>query len=169
MKNNNVTDKELVQIKYLRDLKEVGYRSKSIKSELRDNLIEKLKNKEQVFQGIWGYEETVIPDFERAILSMHNICLLGLRGQAKTKMARLLVELLDEYIPVIEGSELNDDPLGPISRFGKDKLAELGDQTPIIWIHRQERFTEKLATPDISVADLIGDVDPIKAAANPLF
>ena len=165
MKNNNVTDKELVRIKLLRDLKEVGYRSKPIKIELRDNLIEKLKNKEQVFQGIWGYEETVIPDFERAILSMHNICLLGLRGQAKTKMARLLVELLDEYIPVIEGSELNDDPFNPISRFGKDILAELDDHTPILWVHRQERFTEKLATPDISVADLIGDVDPIKAAA----
>src|SRR5690606_11317345 len=114
--------------------------------------------------GIWGYEETVIPDLERAILAGHDVNLLGLRGQAKTRLARLMVHLMDEYVPVIEGSELNDDPFNPISRFGKDKISELGDQTPIAWLHRDDRYSEKLATPDVSIADLIGDVDPIKAA-----
>ena len=142
-----------------------GYKSKTIKEELRSNLIEKLKKKENVFEGIWGYEETVIPDLERAILAGHDINLLGLRGQAKTRLARLMVSLLDEYIPIIAGSELNDDPQNPISRYGKDKIQELGDQTPIGWLHREERYTEKLATPDVSIADLIGDVDPIKAAS----
>ncbi len=152
------------KIKILSDLKVAGYKSKSIKDELRDNLIDKLKNKQSVFEGIHGYEETVIPDMERAILAGHNINLLGLRGQAKTRLARLMVNLLDEYIPFIEGSELNDDPLNPISRFGIDKVNELGDATPIQWLHRSDRYTEKLATPDVSIADLIGDVDPIKAA-----
>jgi magnesium chelatase subunit I len=151
-------------IKTLGALKNSGYVSRSIKTELRENLIAKLKNKENVFAGIWGYEETVIPDIERALLAGHDINLLGLRGQAKTRLARLMVNLLDEYIPVIEGSELNDDPMLPISRYGKDKVAELGDDTPISWLHRDERYTEKLATPDVSIADLIGDVDPIKAA-----
>src|SRR3954463_14314361 len=144
-------------------LKAAGFKSKSIKDELRENLIAKLKKKENVFEGIWGYEETVIPDLERAILAGHDVNLLGLRGQAKTRLARLMVNLLDEYIPVIEGSELNDDPLHPISRFGRDRIEELGDKTPIAWMHRDERYTEKLATPDVSIADLIGDVDPIKA------
>jgi magnesium chelatase subunit I len=152
-------------IKTLGQLKDSGYKSKSIKEELRANLILKLKNKENVFQGIWGYEETVIPDVERALLAGHDINLLGLRGQAKTRLARLMINLLDEYIPVIEGSELNDDPLHPISRYGRDKIQELGDKTPIAWMHRDERYTEKLATPDVSIADLIGDVDPIKAAS----
>jgi magnesium chelatase subunit I len=151
-------------IKTLSELKKSGYQSKSIKEELRDNLIVKLRKKETVFEGIWGYEETVIPDLERAILAGHDINLLGLRGQAKTRLARLMILLLDEYIPVIEGSELNDDPLSPISRFGIDKVKELGDSTPVQWLHRNERYTEKLATPDVSIADLIGDVDPIKAA-----
>jgi magnesium chelatase subunit I len=148
----------------LGDLKKTGYQSKSIKQELRDNLIEKLKKKENVFEGIWGYEETVIPDLERAILSGHDINLLGLRGQAKTRLARLMVNLLDEYVPIIEGSELNDDPFQPLSRYGVDKVNELGDSTPITWLNRNDRYTEKLATPDVSIADLIGDVDPIKAA-----
>lgn len=152
------------QITTLAQLKSSGYKSKSIKQELRENLIEKLRKKENVFEGIWGYEETVIPDLERAILSGHDINLLGLRGQAKTRLARLMVNLLDEYIPVIEGSELNDDPLNPLSRFGHDLVKELGDNTPIRWLHRNDRYTEKLATPDVSIADLIGDVDPIKAA-----
>lgn len=152
-------------IKTLGQLKSAGYSPKSIKEELRTNLIEKLKRKENVFEGIWGYEETVIPDLERAILAGHDVNLLGLRGQAKTRLARLMVNLLDEYIPVIEGSELNDDPLNPISRYGRDKVEELGDHTPVSWLHRDERYTEKLATPDVSIADLIGDVDPIKAAA----
>lgn len=152
------------KIKNLGDLKKAGYESKSIKDELRDNLIEKIKKGEKAFEGIHGYDYTVIPELERAILSRHNINLLGLRGQAKTRLARLMVNLLDEWIPTIEGSEINDDPLKPISRFAKDLINEKGDDTPISWIHREERFFEKLATPDVTVADLIGDVDPIKAA-----
>jgi magnesium chelatase subunit I len=152
------------KIKTLGELKSSEYISKPIKDELRENLIQKLRNKETVFEGIWGYEETVIPDLERAILAGHDINLLGLRGQAKTRLARLMVHLLDEYIPIVDGSELNDDPLNPLSRYAKDKLQEFGDDTPISWLHRDERYTEKLATPDVSIADLIGDVDPIKAA-----
>lgn len=151
-------------IKTLGELKKSGYKFLSIKDELRENLISKLKKKEALFEGIFGYEETVLPELERAILSRHNILFLGLRGQAKTKMARQLVNLLDEYIPVITGSPLNDDPLQPISNFAKKLISELGDQTPVSWIHRNDRFAEKLATPDVSVADLIGDLDPIKAA-----
>ncbi len=151
-------------IKTLGELKKAGYESKSIKDELRDNLKDKIRNKEQAFDGIHGYDYTVIPELERAILSRHNINLLGLRGQAKTRLARLMVNLLDEWIPTIKGSEINDDPLKPISRFSKDLISEKGDGTPISWIHREERFFEKLATPDVTVADLIGDVDPIKAA-----
>ena len=152
------------KIKTLKQLKQSGYKPKSIKEELRENLIQKLRKKETVFEGIWGYEETVIPDLERAILAGHDINLLGLRGQAKTRLARLMVNLLDEFIPIVEGSELNDDPFNPLSRFAKDKIQEMGDSTPIQWLHRDERYTEKLATPDVSIADLIGDVDPIKAA-----
>lgn len=155
---------DLLNIKTLEGLKKSGYQYKSIKDELRNNLIQKLKNKQQVFEGIYGYEDTVIPDLERAILSKHNINLLGLRGQAKTRIARLMINLLDEYVPVVAGAELNDDPLHPISRFAIDLIAEKGDQTPIAWLHRNDRYAEKLATPDVSVADLIGDVDPIKAA-----
>ncbi len=151
-------------IKTLGELKNTGYKSKSIKNELRDNLIQKLKNKETVFDGILGFDDTVIPDLERAILSRHNILLLGLRGQAKTRLARLMIHLLDEYIPVVSGSEMNDDPLAPISRQAKDIIAEKGDDTPIEWLHRDDRYIEKLATPDVSIADLVGDVDPIKAA-----
>jgi magnesium chelatase subunit I len=145
-------------------LKKSGYQSKSIKEELRQNLIIRIKKGEPAFEGIHGYEHTVIPELERAILSKHNINLLGLRGQAKTRLARLMVNLLDEWIPVVEGSEINDDPLKPISRYAKELLKEKGDDTPISWVHRDERFFEKLATPDVTVADLIGDVDPIKAA-----
>jgi magnesium chelatase subunit I len=152
------------QITNLGELKKSGYRSRSVKNELRENLIVKLQRKEDVFKGIIGYEDTVIPELERAILSRHNINLLGLRGQAKTRIARQLTELLDEYIPVIAGSELNDDPLQPASEYGRRMIAEHGDATPVSWMHRSERYVEKLATPDVSVADLIGDVDPIKAA-----
>jgi len=155
---------DIKKINTLAALKKSGWKSKSVKEELRQNLIQKLKNKERVFEGIVGFDNTVLPDIERAILSGHNILLLGLRGQAKTRIARLMVNLLDEYIPAIEGSELNDDPLQPLSRFAKDVLEEQGDKTKIKWIHRSERYVEKLATPDVSVADLIGDVDPIKAA-----
>ena len=148
----------------LGDLKKSGYKPISIKDELRNNLINSLKRGDNPFKGIVGYDETVIPDIQTAILSRHNIILLGLRGQAKTRIARLLINLLDEYIPVLEGSELNDDPLHPLSRFAKDIIKERGDQAKIEWMHRSERYAEKLATPDVSVADLIGDVDPIKAA-----
>src|SRR6267142_902836 len=156
---------EYKKINTVGKLKSAGYKSRSIKEELRENLIAGLRKKQNVFQGIWGYEETVIPDLERAILAGHDINLLGLRGQAKTRLARLMVNLLDEFVPVIEGSELNDDPVNPISRYGRDKVNELGDETPVAWLNREDRYTEKLATPDVSIADLIGDVDPIKAAA----
>lgn len=151
-------------IKTLGELRATAYQARSIKEELRANLVKKLQQKETVFEGILGFEDTVIPDVERAILSRHNILLLGLRGQAKTRIARLLVSLLDEYIPVVAGSELNDDPLRPISRQARDLIAKHGDDTPITWLHRDERYIEKLATPDVSIADLVGDVDPIKAA-----
>ena len=155
---------KIENITTLGELKKSGYQSKSIKDELRDNLIEKIKNKETIFNGVHGYENTVIPELQRAILSRHNINLLGLRGQAKTRLARLMLILLDEYIPVVEGSEINDDPLQPISRYAINLVGEKGDDTPISWLHRSERFAEKLATPDVTVADIIGDVDPIKAA-----
>lgn len=151
-------------IKTFGELKAAGYTPKSIKEELRQNLIDKIRRGETVFEGVHGYEDTVIPELERAILSKHNINLLGLRGQAKTRLARLMVNLLDKYIPVVEGSEINDDPFQPISRYAVELLNEKGDDTPISWLHRDERFSEKLATPDVTVADLIGDVDPIKAA-----
>lgn len=151
-------------INTLGELKKSGYKSRSIKEEVRENLIRKLQSGEETFTGIIGYEETVIPDVERALLSRHNILFLGLRGQAKTRMARQMVELLDEYIPVIAGSEINDDPFNPISKYARELIAAKGDQTPIEWMHRSERYGEKLATPDVSVADLIGDIDPIKAA-----
>ncbi|MDA9986575.1 magnesium chelatase [Crocinitomicaceae bacterium] len=152
------------ELKTLGALKKYGYSSKNIKTELRDNLMQKLRDKESIFDGIIGYDDTVIPQLINAILSQHNINLLGLRGQAKTRIARSLTNLLDEYIPIVEGSEINDDPMAPISYYAKDLVAKEGDKTPLAWVHRSERFSEKLATPDVTVADLIGDVDPIKAA-----
>ena len=151
-------------IKTLGELKKIGYESRSIKDELRSNLIQNIKNGIKTFEGVHGYEQTVIPELERAILSRHNINLLGLRGQAKTRLARLMINLLDPFIPYVSGSEINDDPFQPISRFAKDMIKEKGDDTPISWLPREERFAEKLATPDVTVADLIGDIDPIKAA-----
>jgi magnesium chelatase subunit I len=151
-------------IKTLGDLKTANYTSLTVKDELRKNLIQQLQNKDEGFEGILGYDETVIPELQTAILSRHNILLLGLRGQAKTRIARLMVNLLDEYIPYVTGSEIFDDPLNPISWFAQQEIALHGDDTPISWQHRSERYTEKLATPDVTVADLIGDVDPIKAA-----
>lgn len=162
MANNGAL--ELKKIKTLGELRKSGYTSKSIKTELRDNLIDQLKTNEELFQGIHGYEETVIPDIQRALLARHNMIFLGLRGQAKTRMARSLVDLLDPVIPIVEGSDILDDPFNPISTFAKDLIQEKGDKTPIKWVTREERYVEKLATPDVSVADLIGDVDPIKAA-----
>src|SRR6476619_3144863 len=152
------------KIKTLGELKESGYKSVTVKDEIRKNLIECIRNKQNPFKGIIGYEDSVIPDSERALLSRHNILFLGLRGQAKTRMARQMTELLDEYVPIITGSEINDDPLKPISKYARELIHEKGDDTPIEWIHRSQRYGEKLATPDVSVADLIGDIDPIKAA-----
>lgn len=156
---------DITTIKTLGELKRSNYNTRPIKDELRSNLIGTLIKNSNPFKGILGYDETVIPDIQTSILSRHNLILLGLRGQAKTRIARLLINLLDEYIPAIEGSELNDDPFNPLSRIAKDLIIERGDETEITWIHRSERYTEKLATPDVTVADLIGDVDPIKAAS----
>ncbi|MGB5895587.1 MAG: magnesium chelatase, partial [Ignavibacteriaceae bacterium] len=155
----------LISIKTFGELKSSGYKTKSIKDEMRENLISFLKKGENPFEGIIGFDSTVIPELQTAILSRHNLILLGLRGQAKTKIARLMINLLDEYIPVIDGSELNDDPFNPLSVIAKQKISEDGDNLKIEWLHREDRYTEKLATPDVSVADLIGDVDPIKAAS----
>jgi magnesium chelatase subunit I len=148
----------------LGELKKSGYISLPIKEEIRKNLLTKIRAKENPFPGIMGYEDTVIPDTERALLSRHNILFLGLRGQAKTRMARQMTDLLDEYIPVVSGSEINDDPFHPISKYSRDLIEQKGDATPIEWLHKSKRYGEKLATPDVSVADLIGDIDPIKAA-----
>lgn len=155
---------DIKKIKTLGQLQKSKYQPRSVKEEIRENLVKSIRNRENPFEGIMGYEDTVIPDTERALLSRHNILFLGLRGQAKTRMARQMVDLLDEYIPIVAGSEVNDDPLHPMSKFAKDLIAEHGDDTPVQWIHRSERYGEKLATPDVSVADLIGDIDPIKAA-----
>lgn len=146
-------------------LKESGWVSKTIKEELRSNLIEKIQAGETLFPGILGYDKTVLPQIQNAILAKHDIILLGLRGQAKTRILRMLVYLLDEYIPVVKGSEINDDPLRPISGYAKELIAKQGDDTPISWLHRDFRYGEKLATPDTTVSDLIGDIDPIKAAS----
>lgn len=148
----------------LGELKAAGYKSISIKDELRKNVTAALKSGRSVYPGVIGYEESVLPDIQNALLARHNILLLGLRGQAKTRIARQTVELLDEWIPVVAGSEVNDDPLDPLSRYARDIISEMGDHTPINWLHRDERYVEKLATPDVTVADLIGDLDPIKAA-----
>jgi magnesium chelatase subunit I len=146
------------------ELKQSGYQSVSVKDELRANLITKLRAGEKLFRGIVGYDETVIPQLINAILAKHNVILLGLRGQAKSRIIRQLTELLDDQIPIIAGSEVNDDPYRPISAYGRQTLALHGDSTPIDWISRDSRFVEKLATPDVTIADIIGDVDPIKAA-----
>jgi magnesium chelatase subunit I len=152
------------KINTLKDLKDSGYVPLDIKDEMIKNLKNNLSNGVSTFEGIHGYDDSVIPDLERAILSKHNINLLGLRGQAKTRLARQLTNLLDEWIPIVKGSEINDDPFNPISHFAKNIILELGDATPIDWVSRNDRFFEKLATPDVTVADLIGDIDPIKAA-----
>src|SRR5215813_3636844 len=148
----------------LLELKSSRYQSLSVKDELRLNLIKKLRAGEKLFPGIVGYEETVIPQLVNAILSRHNLILLGLRGQAKSRIIRQITELLDDRIPIIAGSEVNDDPFRPISAYGRQTLGLKGDMTPIDWVNRDARFVEKLATPDVTIADIIGDVDPIKAA-----
>ena len=152
----------------LGELKKSGYKALPVKEEIRKNLIQKIQNNEQLFPGIIGYEKTVVPALINAILAKHDIILLGLRGQAKSRMVRQIPTLLDEYIPIIKGSEINDNPFAPVSKFGADKIAEHGDATEIEWIQRDARFSEKLATPDVTIADLIGDIDPIKAATQRL-
>lgn len=152
------------KIQTLGELKQANYTYQSVKDELRKNLIQNIKDNRSSFEGIIGFEDTVIPQIERAILSQHNINLLGLRGQAKTRIARAMLDLLDEWLPVVKGSSINDDPFQPVSNFAKKIIQEKGDETPVEWLHKSDRFAEKLATPDVSVADLIGDIDPIKAA-----
>jgi len=152
------------QPRTLGELRASGYKSRTVKQELRDNLVAKIRSGEELFPGIIGYEETVIPQIENAILSGQDIVLLGERGQAKTRIARSLINLLDAEVPVIAGGELNDDPLNPISQQARNLVAEHGDATPIAWLPRERRYGEKLATPDITIADLIGEVDPIKVA-----
>src|SRR5581483_7526768 len=146
------------------ELRASGYRVKSVKQELRDNLIARLRSGQTLFPGIVGYEETVVPQVENAVLSGQDIVFLGERGQAKTRMARLLVQLLDEELPALAGCEINDDPFRPICQACRVRLAEEGERAPITWIPRDRRYGEKLATPDITIADLIGEVDPIKVA-----
>ncbi|HUA20366.1 MAG TPA: hypothetical protein VMB25_16575 [Bryobacteraceae bacterium] len=139
-------------------------RQRSVKSELRENLICKLQRGEELFPGVVGYEDTVVPQIVNAVLSRHNFILLGLRGQAKTRIIRMLTGLLDERLPYVAGCEIRDNPFHPICRRCRDRIAEQGDKTPIAWLNRDERYVEKLATPDVTIADMIGDIDPIKAA-----
>src|SRR5574337_1419318 len=139
-------------------------RSRGVRDELRQNLLVRLRSGMPLFPGIIGYEDTIEPQLVNALLSRHHFILLGLRGQAKSRLLRSLSGLLDEWMPIVAGSEVNDDPFRPISRFARERLAECGDATGIDWVHRDDRYVEKLATPDVTIADLIGDLDPIKAA-----
>ena len=145
-------------------LKAAGYRPRTVRDELRANLIRKLEAGETLFPGVHGYKDTVIPQLANAILARHDFILLGLRGQAKSRILRQLAALLDRHMPIVAGSEVNDDPLAPISKFGRQMVAEHGDDTPLEWLEREQRYLEKLATPDVTIADMIGDLDPIKAA-----
>src|SRR6201996_6086077 len=137
---------------------------RTLKEEMRSNLIRKLSRQEELFPGVMGYEETVIPQVVNAILSRHNFILLGLRGQAKTRLARMLTALLDAEMPYIAGCEIRDHPLRPLCQRCREKVTTLGDETPLAWLDRESRYVEKLATPDVTIADMIGDIDPIKAA-----
>lgn len=148
----------------LRELRDSGYRSLSVKQELRRNLLQKLRRGEPLFPGMLGYDDTVIPQVENAILAQHDLLFLGLRGQGKTRMLRLLTGLLDEWLPIVAGSEIQDDPFHPLSKFARDLVRDRGDDTPIAWIGRDQRYHEKLATPDVTIADLIGEVDLVKHA-----
>src|SRR5688572_471314 len=148
----------------LGQLRESGWESVPVKEELRRNAITKVAAGEALFPGVLGYEDTVLPQLENALLAGHDVIFLGERGQAKTRMIRSLTNLLDEWLPVVAGSEINDDPYAPVSKHARDLIAEQGEDTPIAWVHRDTRFGEKLATPDTSIADLIGEVDPIKVA-----
>jgi magnesium chelatase subunit I len=159
---------DIKRIKTIGELKKSGYSIRSVKDELRGNLIAKMQKNEEVFPGIIGFDETVIPEIQNAILSKHDFILLGLRGQAKSRILRGLINLLDPFIPIIEGSEINDNPFNPISRDSREKVQKFGDETTIEWLPRADRYSEKLATPDVSIADLFGDIDPIKAATKRL-
>ena len=158
----------LTNIRTLGELRERGFTVDSVKDELRRNLMQKLRNGQEAFPGIIGFGRTVIPQMHNAILGRHDMILLGLRGQAKSRLIRMIPSLLDEFVPIIAGSEINDNPFAPVSKYGRDLVARMGEDTPVAWIHRSERYGEKLATPDTSIADLIGDIDPIKAAHNRL-
>src|ERR1041384_4727274 len=146
----------------LGDLKASGWRSAPVKEEIRRNAVARIEAGEALFHGVLGFETTVMPQLENALLAGHDVIFLGERGQAKTRIIRSLTGLLDEWMPIVAGSEINDDPCAPVSRFARELVAEGGDDTPIAWVHRSDRFGEKLATPDTSIADLIGEVDPIK-------
>jgi magnesium chelatase subunit I len=154
----------MAAIETLGDLRQSGYRSRPVKQEIRDNLVRKLQAGEALFPGIIGYDETVVPQLVNAVLSRHNFILLGLRGQAKSRILRGLADLLDERIPVVPGCEIHDDPLAPLCAACRARIAKQGDALPIGWLHRDERYVEKLATPDVTIADMVGDIDPIKAA-----
>jgi len=155
-------------IKTIGDLKESGWKSVSVKEEIRRNLILKMQQSDDLFPGVLGYENSVIPQIQHALLGKHDLLLLGLRGQAKTRMLRMLVNFLDEEMPIVAGSEIHDDPFHPISKYARERVEEEGDDTPVEWVGRDQRYGEKLATPDTTVADLIGDLDPIKAASKRL-
>ena len=148
----------------LRELRASGWESRPIKEEIRINAVRRIAAGEPLFDGVLGYEETVMPLLENALLAGHDVIFLGERGQAKTRMIRSLTGLLDEWMPIVAGSEINDDPYAPVSKHARDLVAAKGEDTPIDWVHRDDRFGEKLATPDTSIADLIGEVDPIKVA-----
>ena len=154
----------MAAIETLGDLRQSGYRSRPVKQEIRDNLVRKLQAGETLFPGIIGYDETVVPQLVNAVLSRHNFILLGLRGQAKSRILRGLADLLDERIPVVPGCEIHDDPLAPLCASCRARIAKEGDALPIGWLRRDERYVEKLATPDVTIADMVGDIDPIKAA-----
>jgi magnesium chelatase subunit I len=158
----------MTAIETLGDLRQSGYRSRPVKQEVRDNLVCKLRSGQTLFPGIIGYDETVIPQLVNAVLSRHNFILLGLRGQAKSRILRDLVDLLDERIPVVPGCEIHDNPLAPICAACRARAAKEGDRLPIGWLRREDRFVEKLATPDVTIADMVGDIDPIKAAESGL-
>ena len=152
------------KVSTLGELKQLGWQPRTVKDEIRSNLVNKLRSDETVFPGIHGYSETVEPQLVNALLAGHDMVMLGERGQAKTRLIRSLTNLLDEWLPIVEGSEIRDDPFNPVSAFARDLVAKAGDETPISWVGKAERFAEKLATPDTSIADLIGEVDPIKVA-----
>ena len=158
----------MTHLKTIAELRKENYKLLPVKEEVRKNLIAKLQRKEKLFPGIIGYEETVIPSLVNALLAQHDIILLGLRGQAKSRLLRELTTLLDEFIPAIKDCEINDNPFHPVCKRCVDLVAEHDDDVEIEWLHRDERFNEKLATPDVTIADLIGDIDPIKAATKKL-